>query len=503
MYSFSKAEIEQIKLNGLSFSDISNQLAIFYKGFNYTHLLKPAIISDGVLSLSENEIEALIEKYESQKRYYSILKFVPASGIASRMFKHLFEYLINRKKNKQIVQFIEQISSFAFFEALKNELKENIEQLLVNKNYIKILETLLKESVLNYGLMPKGLIPFHTLNKESRTAFQEHFAEGRLYASNGIDDVAIHFTILKEHHKKFKTHLEEFIEDFQTRFNTKFKVSFSYQKSSTDTIAVDSNNIPVKKINGELLFRPGGHGALIQNLNELDADIIFIKNIDNILPDNHKYDTIRYKKILAAKFMEVQSQVFHFIEKLNLEQHNAELIIKIEKFCTEILCIELADEFQKLTLRKKHNKLLNLLNRPIRVCGMVENIGESGGSPFWVKNQDGTINLQIVESGQINLSDNSQKQIMELSTHFNPVDLVCGTKNYLGELFDLSQFIDFNSSFISEKSFEGNIIKVLEHPGLWNGAMAYWNTIFVEVPISTFSPVKIANDLLRKNHCWK
>ncbi len=502
MYSFSQEEITQIESRGSTILQVTKQIEVFEQGFQHTALAKAATIGDGIIQLSSHEVDELIEKFDTQKRYHSIVKFVPASGAASRMFKHLFEYLKNQTETSDIVAFMKKIHSFGFTDELNKALDGKLEQLLSKKKYQIILEALLHESKLNFGQLPKGLIPFHVAKNEIRTAFQEHFAEGVKYASNGENNINIHFTITEEHQEKFDYHLKEFITAFEEKSDAKFEISYSYQKKSTDTIAVDTSNIPVNKTSGEFLFRPGGHGALIQNLNEIDADIIFIKNIDNVLPDNHKTDTIKYKKVLAAKLIDLQAHVFHYIEKLNIG--NELLLLKeVEGFINEQMSMNLGDDFSDESLKEKQETLLRILNRPLRVCGMVKNTGETGGGPFWIKNLDGTTSLQIVEAAQIDLNDNTQEQIMKSSTHFNPVDLVCATKNYQGESFDLTQYIDTNSYFISEKSFQGKTIKVLEHPGLWNGAMADWNTVFVEVPISTFSPVKSVNDLLKEEHRWQ
>jgi hypothetical protein len=369
----------------------------------------------------------------------------------------------------------------------------------MDSEFVKVLKILLDKYGLNYGNLPKGLLLFHTYPNGIRTAFLEHLVEGVLYAKNSQNIVNLHFTVSPEHHLLFENHLKDNIETYEKYYGVKFDISFSEQKKSTDTIAVTADNEPFRDDNGMLVFRPGGHGALIENLNDLDADIVFIKNIDNVVPDWLKASTIRYKQLIAGVLVCLQQQTFTYLKELENPEISEVKLQIIAKFCqtrlhnTNINAISLT----KSDLREY---LINKLNRPIRVCGMVKNEGEPGGGPYLVYNADGTISPHILESSQINIEDEKQKNLMRNATYFNPVDLVCGLKNYKGEKFQLPDFVDESTCFISSKSKNGKELKALELPGLWNGAMSNWNTIFTEVPIETFNPVKNVNDLLREQH---
>lgn len=354
------------------------------------------------------------------------------------------------------------------------------------------------ESGLNYGALPKGLLRFHSYPDGKRTPMQEHLVEGALYAANTSKIVNIHFTVSKEHRLLFEKHLNESIQAFEKSFGVNYKVSFSEQKQSTDTIAADENNQPFRD-KEELVFRPGGHGALIENLNDLDGDVIFIKNIDNVVPDSLKDVTVTYKKVIAGTLITLQEQSFAYLKEMEKGLTSEDKLVEIAQFCEQKLNNQHTD-FGSLSAEDKKSYLFNKLNRPMRVCGMVKNVGEPGGGPFLTVNADGTISPQILESSQIDLKNPADKQKMEQSTHFNPVDLVCGVTNYRGVKFDLVKYVDKNTGFISLKSKSGKELKALELPGLWNGAMSNWNTIFVEVPIETFNPVKTVNDLLRPQH---
>jgi len=435
----------------------------------------------------------------------TILKFVPASGAASRMFKDLFEFIEkegNEPENAFEKKFFYDIRKFAFYEELNDVCLTNnqlsIDELIASKQYKPIVENLLLDKGLNYGALPKGLLRFHSYSDGKRTPMQEHLVEGALYAANKSNKVNIHFTVSKEHRSLFEKHFNESIAAFEKSFGVNYQVSFSEQKPSTDTIAADENNEPFRD-KGELVFRPGGHGALIANLNDLNGDVIFIKNIDNVVPDSLKDITVTYKKVIAGTLVSLQQQSFAYLTELENGSVSDAKLAEIAQFCEEKLNNQYAG-FNTLSVEDKKAYLFGKLNRPIRVCGMVKNVGEPGGGPFLTVNTDGTVSPQILESSQIDLNNPADKQKMEQSTHFNPVDLVCGVKNYLGEKFDLVKYVDKNTGFISLKSKNGKELKALELPGLWNGAMSDWNTIFVEVPIETFNPVKTVNDLLRPQH---
>jgi hypothetical protein len=495
-----------LQKHGISSYQINEQLKAFKKGFPYLEISSAAEPGKGIVQVSENEIPLLLNHWEQYLQSKAvILKFVPASGAASRMFKDLFEFLEienNQPSNSFENKFFNEIEKFAFYNDLNNVCIKNndlsIPELITNKQFKPIIENLLLEKGLNYGSLPKGLLKFHSYPSEKRTPMQEHLVEGALYASNKLNKVNIHFTVSKEHRDLFEKHLNESIVSYEENFGVTYNVSFSEQKPSTDTIAADENNLPFRD-KGELVFRPGGHGALIENLNDLDGDVIFIKNIDNVVPDSLKTSTVIFKKIIAGILVNLQKQCFAYLNELENESiSNAKLAI-ISQF-SETRLNNQNPKLKSLSQAELRKYLYKKLNRPIRVCGMVKNVGEPGGGPFLTVNSDGTISPQILESSQIDLTNYVDKEKMLNSTHFNPVDLVCGVKDYRGKKFDLLQHVDKNTGFISLKSKNGKALKALELPGLWNGAMSDWNTIFVEVPLETFNPVKTVNDLLRAEH---
>ena len=418
----------------------------FRTGFPALDIVGPASVKDGIMKLSrqqQDEYIALWQQYLDEG--HSVLKFVPASGAASRMFKNLFEYLDNGEDNAFMQEFFAGKDKFAFAPELEGkEGREAVRYLLED---------------MNYGKLPKGLLLFHKYRDGARTPALEHLVEGALYAaSNGV--VRLHFTVSHEHLPLFRKHIADNLKKFEDKYSVKYEITFSEQQPSTDTLAANPDGTPFRTKDGKLLFRPGGHGALIHNLNEQDADIVFIKNIDNVVPDRLKKDTVRYKQVLAGVLVEEQKRVFARLQDPSLS----------------------AEERERL-------------NRPIRVCGVVKNTGEPGGGPFLVREEDGSISRQILESRQI-----EDKSLMAKSTHFNPVDLVCSLRDAEGKHYDLPKYVDPKTGFISSKSKDGKELLALELPGLWNGAMSRWNTIFVEVPVSTFNPVKTVNDLLREQH---
>ncbi len=512
---FTDQDLLQIKSRGSDLDTIKKQIQNFCDGFPFIQLESAATPGNGMKVLSKSDLRQLMEIYDKQGEDLQIEKFVPASGAASRMFKMLFSFLdiaddpakaeeaFRESEDIQSIRtFFERINDFAFApdldEALKNRGK-SIGSCFEERDYASILKALLyeEEGGLGYGMLPKGLLKFHRYGQGARTPAQEHMVEGALYARSANERVNIHFTVSPEHRSKFEQHIRKTSPEFEQEFDVTYGITFTEQKAHTDTIAVDMENNPFRNPDGTLLFRPAGHGALIENLNDIDADIIFIKNIDNVVPDRLKDDTVRYKKALAAVLLEYQDILFGFMHKLDtgaLEQDVDEMLL----FVKEKLCIKSIPAFE--SHEEKVNFLKEKFNRPLRVCGMVKNEGEPGGGPFYVYNPDGTVSLQIVESSQIDFNDEKQKAIAQSATHFNPVDLICAVKNYKGEKFDLTKYVDPSTGFISVKSKDGKELKAQELPGLWNGAMAGWNTIFVEVPISTFNPVKTVNDLLRPQH---
>jgi Domain of unknown function (DUF4301) len=506
---FTEKDILQIKEQGLTLDKIKSQIQDFESGFPFLNIYKPVTINDGIVRLSNNEISAYIKLFEDINP--DTLKFVPASGAASRMFKFLFEFYENAKaqydnldqiENADVRTFFTSIRTFAFYNELNDVIKANnydIENLLEQRRYKEILKYFLFEEGLNYGQKPKGVLLFHIDDKIAKTAFEEHLLEGINYTKSADDKVKIHFTISSEHQEMFKELISRSVKSLEDKFSVKFDISFSQQKPSTDILAVDVENELFRNADGTLLFRPGGHGALIENLNDLDSDIIFIKNIDNVVPEKIAETTIKYKKALAGVLLSYQERIFNYIDKLESEDFDCKSTREIEEFIKNDLCYDFV-KYEEMEDRVCTKRLLEILNRPIRVCGMVKNEGEPGGGPFRVIQSNGAINLQIVESAQIDPNDKQQISLLKSSTHFNPVDLVCAIKDYKGNKFDLLKFRDPNTGFISKKSKDGKELKAQELPGLWNGAMAKWNTIFVEVPIETFNPVKTVNDLLRPEH---
>ncbi len=500
-------DLEQLKLKGISEKQIEEQLACFVKGFPFLEITASASVEKGIKVISKEEQVTYMDAWDAYlAKDKKILKFVPASGAASRMFKNLFAFLsadYSIPTTDFEKKFFQEIEKFAFYKALndmclKNAGKE-IPALIALGEYKEIVSNLLEAKGLNYGQLPKGVLLFHKYTDTVRTAMEEHLAEGAMYAKNNAGKVNIHFTVSPEHQVLFEKLVEEKVREYEERFSVKYDISFSVQKSSTDTIAATMDNEPFRDKNGKLLFRPGGHGALIENLNDVDADVVFIKNIDNVVPDGFKCSTVIYKKVLAGVLVTLQERAFKYLEKIETGKYTREEIEEMIYFLQDDLCIKNPEmkllEDAELILYIK-SKLL----RPLRVCGMVKNVGEPGGGPFLAKNPDGTISLQVLESSQIDMNDPEKKAMFEKGTHFNPVDLVCAVKNFKGEKYNLPDFVDKNTGFISYKSKDGRELKALELPGLWNGAMSDWNTVFVEVPIETFNPVKTVNDLLRPEH---
>lgn len=507
---FSQKDLKYISQKGISLDTLNTQIQNFQKGFPFMEITKPATINDGVLRLNELERHKCIDNFDKKSKHHQICKFVPASGAASRMFKDLFAAYQDDSASIQnhpaALHFVDQLEHFAFYAELKKALEKdgyNLQSLKESKNYTPIFEYLLTSKGLDYGNLPKGLLQFHLYTQDNiRTPFEEHLVEGAAYSRNADGTVYLHFTVSPEHRSRFEALLASIREKYEQHFGVHFEVDFSEQHPHTDTIAVDMDNVPFREENGQILFRPGGHGALIENLNELNdaVDIVFIKNIDNVVPDNLKDTTYTYKKIIGGVLMAYQEKIFDFLQQLETQKTNESLIEEATLFLQNKLCTVLPDAFHQLSTSEKADFLFQKLNRPTKVCGMVKNVGEPGGGPFWAKNSDGSTSLQIVESSQIDGNDPQKQAILQNASHFNPVDLVCAIKNYKGEPFNLLDFRDPQTGFITQKSKDGRELKAQELPGLWNGAMADWNTLFVEVPIITFNPVKTVNDLLRKEH---
>ena len=489
--SFTEKDLKQIADRGSDLKIIEQQIDNFKSGFPFMTAKRAATIGDGMLKLDEKQLADYLELFNQESAKKKLLKFVPASGAASRMFKSLYAAKDEGKSDKSVEQFHEQLHSFAFYKSLSKFLSNN------DKN--EQLVALLGSNGLDYGNLPKGLLEFHAYGDKTRTALEEHLVEGAQYANNK-GKVRLHFTVSPEHKKKFKALIHEVLAKYETEFNVKFDISFSEQKSSTDTIAVGLENDPFRDASNNLLFRPAGHGALLENLNDVDADIIFVKNVDNVVPDHLKGETILYKKALAGLLLSYQKEIFYFLKRLEKPNPSVYMVNKAIKYIKENLSVETPKGFRNWSPEEKHKFAVSKLDRPLRICGMVKNVGEPGGGPFWAKNNDESVSLQIVESAQFDMKNKKQKEIFENATHFNPVDLICATKNHKKEKYDLLKFRDPKTGFITEKSQSGKTLKAQELPGLWNGAMSDWNTLFVEVPLITFNPVKTVNDLLRKEH---
>jgi Domain of unknown function (DUF4301) len=497
----------------ISLAEVEKQMQYFKDGIDFVQLVKPAIPGDGIEVFTDDKINSLITDFDRLKPNYSLMKFVPASGAASRMFKALFEAAEKLEKmsrsetqqflleNKTVDLFFKQLEEYPFFEDLKEIAKEkgiDIDKTEDRASYFAILELFLTSSGLNYGNLPKGLLKFHKNNQTVYTAFQEHFEEVKPYLKDEKGDIYLHFTVSPEHRTLFEALANDLVQ-FYKKSGLNYHVSFSEQKLSTDTIAVDLENKPFRNEDGHIVFRPGGHGALLDNLNDLKHDLIFVSNIDNVAPSRLQGIRINYKKALAAYLLQLVIKIHSSLKEIE----KVGLKAKSRKDALDILnqiSVSDAEELNKLQDEEFKEMAFKLLNRPVRVCGMVKNVGEPGGGPFWVKTKDGRITKQIIESSQIDMDNPVQKELFQRSTHFNPVDLVCFIRDYKGKAFELSQFSDPDMGFISEKSHSGKTLKALELPGLWNGAMAHWITIFVEVPLETFSPVKTVFDLIREEH---
>jgi hypothetical protein len=514
-FSFNDRDLKQIKELGLTAEKILSQIESFKKGFPYARLNRPCTVADGIHVLSRSDLDRYAEIHMEAALSGRTMKFVPASGAASRMFKsflavygrhdRITEKEIFREKDsdhRAVQEFIRGLKRFAFYEDLGSTMARHgldLPVLLEKGEYKPILEFLLTAKGLDLANIPKGLIKFHFYPGHSRTAFEEHLVEGAAYTRDRNRRVRLHFTVSPEHEIAVSRHIER-TRALYEREGVTFIVEFSSQKSSTDTLAVDMDNHPFRDSDGALVFRPGGHGSLLENLWDLSGDILFLKNIDNVAPDRIKEETLIYKKALGGLLIELQKRIFSCVQTLMSGGVDREALTQIVGFMKDRLFIMIPGRLERQSLDEQVRYLVSKLNRPLRVCGMVKNEGEPGGGPFWVEQSDGTCSLQIVESSQVDMGSSEQKKILGSSTHFNPVDLVCAVRDYKGKPFDLRRFADPETGFISIKSKDGKDLKALEHPGLWNGAMADWTTVFVEVPLATFSPVKTLLDLLRKEH---
>lgn len=513
---FTQKDILQFKEKGIDVATIETQIENFKNGFPFVHLVAPATIGNGINVFTKEEVDELQTFFDNALTENDIAKFVPASGAATRMFRHLFAFRQGYKKTPEdfekylgdnsfnsVYNFINNIEKLAFYDELKEVMARDgfdIQECIKKKDFNTIIDYILLDKGLGYGSLPKGLIKFHKYPDGARKSIEEHLVETAYYCRDNSGKVSIHFTVSPEHLEKFRKEIKKVKPVYEKMLNVEFDIHFSLQKPSTDTIAVDMENEPFREENNSIFFRPGGHGALIENLNDIDHEIVFIKNIDNIVPDKYREETYRYKKVIGGYLLRIREQVYEYLRKLERDDVNVTILEETADFAINELNLDLFSDFNHATLQEKRSFLFAKLNRPIRICGMVKNEGEPGGGPFWIKDQDGEISLQIVEKSQINMEDPGQKIILNKSTHFNPVDLVCSIRDHHGKPFELSKFIDHSTGFISIKSKDGRNLKAQELPGLWNGAMANWTTLFVETPIITFNPVKTINDLLRPKH---
>lgn len=499
-------DIQQLQSKGITEAQIEKQIQQFQTGFPFLKIEAPAAIGKGIMAPTESEAACYVKAWEDYKASgKKIVKFVPASGAASRMFKDIFSFVdadYDVPTTDFEKKYFADIEKFAFYDALdavcqKNEGK-GIKALLSEGNYKAVAANMLKAEGLNYGQLPKGMLLFHKYAEGPRTPMEEHLVEGALYAASK-GEANVHFTVSHEHLPFFKQKVADKMQQYADKYGVKYNISFSEQKPSTDTVAVNPDNTLFRNADGSLLFRPGGHGALIENLNEIDADVIFIKNIDNVVPDRLKPETVQWKQVIAGVLVTLQQKAFEYLKVLDSGKYDHAMLEEMIRFVQQDLCCrkadikELEDAELVIYLKKK-------LNRPMRVCGVVKNVGEPGGGPFLTYNQDGTVSLQILESSQIDKSNAEYMRMFTEGTHFNPVDLVCSVKDSEGNPYNLPDYVDPTTGFISSKSKNGKELRALELPGLWNGAMSDWSTVFVEVPLGTFNPVKTVNDLLRDQH---
>ena len=504
---FSKEDIQHFTAHGHTTDTVLAQIEIFKKGMPFTTLHRPCTVGDGITVLRQSDMAVLEALYAQAASAGRVTKFVPASGAATRMFQALLAVYeqkepVDGKNHHDFLQFTEKIQQFAFYDDLQNLISKHgctIETLISCGQYPELLGYLLTSKGLDYANLPKALLQFHRYTDHCRTPLEEHLVEAAAYVQDCHQAARVHLTVTPAHVEAVQAHIEATRSRYE-RAGVRYEITLSVQSPATDTIAVDLDNNPFRDEQGHILFRPGGHGALLANLQALEADIVCIKNIDNVVPDHLKETTYRYKRALGGYLVTLQQQIFSYLEQLAAGEVDTALLGEIWTFARQQLAIMPPAGLQHTPQHEQVRCLLDRLHRPLRVCGMVQNAGEPGGGPFWVQHADGSVSLQIIESSQVDTASPEQRAIFAASTHFNPVDLVCGVRDYRGRPFDLTQFVDPDSGFISHKTYAGRALKALELPGLWNGAMARWNTVFVEVPLSTFSPVKTVLDLLRPEH---
>ena len=493
---FNQKDIQQIEERGASLRQVKDQIEQFKNGFPWMKIVGPATPERGIKVLDAKAVEAAVDYYKKAD-IKGKSKFVPASGAASRMFNDMFGGLEKLEGGEDLpadapgAKLAARIKDFAFYTPeLFGEPKDSAA-------YRKdTLRKLLKEDGLAYGSKPKGVLKFHRYPQEVRTAIAEHLVEAQEYMKNADGTCNLTVTISPEHKALFEEAIGAIKAQYEKRYGVKYNITFTYQDKATDTIAVDTENKPFRKADGSLLFRPAGHGALIYNLNKVQDELVSIKNIDNVAHEKLLPVTAQYKQVLMGVALELRDKIFGYLRELDTNP-TVQLCNEIENFLDKELCVQLPLSRNE---QERIQMLRAKLNRPIRACGMVRNEGEPGGGPYVIAGKDGATSLQILESVQINKGDAGAMEAMSHATHFNPVDLVCCLYDYKGQHFDLLKYVDPEAGFMSSKSYEGRELKALELPGLWNGAMSDWNTLFVEVPIETFNPVKVVLDLLRPAH---
>jgi hypothetical protein len=480
--------------------DVEKQMATYRHGSNYLKLNRPCAINDGILSIKKAAMDELIKLYDREAGKFKLLKFVPASGAASRMFAEWFSALEDGGFDTPALNpsFLRNVKKYPFYSLIKQN--KSASEFIEQKNIKSLLDYILSSKGLNFGWLPKALIPFHLYSAgEARTALEEHLFEAAQYICGAGDVCHMHFTISQEHKKDIAEKIKAVKSEYENLCRVKYKISLSVQSSSTNMLAVDENNLPLRDTSGNLIFRPGGHGALLTNLQNLDADFIFIKNIDNIVPEKLLKKILPYKKMLGGLALRIQQEIFALLRLMENDEIDSWQIEEIKNYCSRINII-FPRSMSRQSLKQQKQIIFSSLNRPLRVCAIVKNEGEPGGAPFWVEERDGSQTLQIVESGHVDKNNPKQMAVWSAAQYFNPVDLVCCTKNYRGKKFNLDRYVNPGAYLITMKNEKGHSLKALESPGLWNGGMAYWNTVFVELPIIVFNPVKTVNDLLRSEH---
>ena len=510
--------MEQMKSLSIAPSEVERQIAIFKNQPPYARLLRPAVLSDGIHRIRDSDKPALVARYDKARGLGRLSKFVPASGAATRMFQTIMKFLKEDRTRRadleaksaqgdpealSLLRLMDSLPQVAFYDDLRGCLKaqgKKLEALLEKGEYGPVWDALLSEGGLGYGLTSKGLIQFHSHAAGARTALEEHLRESVRYLKDALGLCRIHFTVSPEHREAYEKRVRELIQTLGRETGARFQIDFSEQEKSYQTIAVDLENEPFRDKDGKLVFRPAGHGALLKNLDGLGADIVFIKNIDNVVIEKLLEPTIEWKKLLVGYLLDAQQKVFEFLGRLEKGALSEAELLGMVDFIRRVLWVKIPDSFQKSGQVEKEKWLQKLLDRPMRVCGVVPNTGEPGGGPFWIEGAEGNASLQIVEAAQVDSQSREQSAIFKKSTHFNPVDLVCAISDRRGKPYPLTPYIDEKAVFISHKSYQGRDLKALELPGLWNGAMAEWITLFLEVPLATFNPVKTVFDLLKPAH---